>query len=477
MKAGEAEGDNSPASIAMGSRRSMVTSYPPELIQATIAAVGAEHVVDEISRDEDPSYTHAYLSLDIPAYIPLEGLAHSRILDFGCGGGASTLVLHRLVSDAEIVGVELDETYLALAEPRRRFYGIENIRFLKSPGPKSLPPDIGMFDLVMMSAVFEHVLPDERDSVLDMLWSVLRPGGVMIVDQTPHRWFPQESHTTALPFLNYLPRPLAHRAARWSPRIMNEATWEELLRWGVRGATKRELVQRLERLGYEAEALEPTGLGVRDEVELWYRGPSYAGYGAIKPAWNLVARGIQRAFGIALVPYLSVALRKTSSSPARPDRGALIDRDCGADTGGMGTQTQRLRDERGFTLIEILVVIIVDRDPDGDRAADLPAPIREGRRRLREVQRALAGQRGRGLLYRHHHLRGLRLGRGARRHGPAVRDGARRGESWSPASTNNFQVRAISKHSSTSPGPAQAGRSPRTCSPVSRGDCSATGDW
>ena len=58
---------------------------------------------------------------------------------------------------------------------------------------------------MMLSAVFEHVLPEERDPVLDMLWSVLRPGGVMVVDQTPHRWFPQESHTTALPFLNYLP--------------------------------------------------------------------------------------------------------------------------------------------------------------------------------------------------------------------------------------------------------------------------------
>ena len=41
-----------------------------------------------------------------------------------------------------------------------------------------------------------------------------------------------------------------------------------------------------------------------------YRGPSFEGYGAIKPAWHVVARAIRRVFGVAFVPYLSVGLRK-----------------------------------------------------------------------------------------------------------------------------------------------------------------------
>jgi 2-polyprenyl-3-methyl-5-hydroxy-6-metoxy-1,4-benzoquinol methylase len=307
-----ADGSEPLAGIAMGRRRSIVTSYSPDLIRKTLEVVGAEGLVDEIARDEDRGYTHAYLSLDVPAYVSPQEVAQGRILDFGCGGGASTLVLHRLFPEAEVVGVELDETYISLAEPRRQFYGIDNVRFHQSPGPDRLPPDIGTFDLIVLSAVFEHVLPEERDPVLDMLWSVLRPGGVMVVDQTPHRWFPQESHTTALPLLNYLPKQLALRAAHLSPRIVTEASWEQLLRWGMRGATTRELVRRLRRLGYGVEHLKPTAPGIRDEVELWYRGPSFEGYGPIKPAWNVVARAIQRAFGVAFVPYLSVGLRKTS---------------------------------------------------------------------------------------------------------------------------------------------------------------------
>jgi SAM-dependent methyltransferase len=273
--------------------------------------VGPEWVVDEMARDEDPEYIEAYVGLDLPAYVPREQLATARILDFGCGGGASTCVLHRLFPEAELVGVELDPGYLTIGEARRDFYGAQDkITFLQAPSGDRLPEGVGEVDFIVLSAVFEHVLPDERDPVLDMLFKVLRPGGVLVLDQTPHRWFPQESHTTLLPFLNYLPRSLAQRAAPLSPRVEKGADWDQLLRWGLRGGTGREILRRLERLGHRAERLKPSGDGIRDEVDLWYRGPSFTGYGPIKPAWNVVARGLYRATGHALVPYISVGIRK-----------------------------------------------------------------------------------------------------------------------------------------------------------------------
>jgi hypothetical protein len=43
------------------------------------------------------------------------------------------------------------------------------------------------------------------------LWRQLRLGGILFLNQTPHRYYPLEHHTTGLPLLNYLPE----RAVRW----------------------------------------------------------------------------------------------------------------------------------------------------------------------------------------------------------------------------------------------------------------------
>lgn len=301
-----------PPGLATPRRRSIVTRYPLELIQAVLDVKGPDYLVDEIARDHDPGYTQAYLALDIPAYVPAEKLASSRILDFGCGAGASTIVIHRIFPEADVVGVELHAPYLEVARQRQAFYGIENISFLQSPGPNRLPEDLGTFDVVMLSAVYEHLLPQDRSPVLDKLFSVLRPGGVLIIDQLPHRWFPLESHTTFLPFLNYLPAAVAKRLAQLSPRVRDNSSWEHLLGAGIRGGTTKDIVGRLRRLGYGVDHLKPTGAGVSTEVELWFKGPSYEGYGPLKPAWRKVAELIERRFGVAFVPYIAIALRKTA---------------------------------------------------------------------------------------------------------------------------------------------------------------------
>ena len=86
--------------------------------------------------------------------------------------------------------------------------------------PKGLPADIGQFDYIILSAVYEHLLPSERPALLTLLWSHLRPGGVIFLAQTPYRWFPVELHTTGLPLINYLPDRLALACARrFSKRV------------------------------------------------------------------------------------------------------------------------------------------------------------------------------------------------------------------------------------------------------------------
>jgi hypothetical protein len=96
--------------------------------------------------------------------------------------------------------------------------------------------------MVVLSAVWEHLLPSERPEVLKQIWSLLRPGGFFFLNQTPHRFTPVETHTTGLPLINYLPDRLALSFARkFSKRVDRHETWDALLRKGIRRGTENEV--------------------------------------------------------------------------------------------------------------------------------------------------------------------------------------------------------------------------------------------
>jgi len=104
------------------SRNSFETKYPLELIEKILEVKGADYLCDELAREEDPNYVQRDLEFDLKAYFPNETFAGKRILDFGCGSGASTMILARFFPEAEIVGVELDANLQAIAKRRLQFY-------------------------------------------------------------------------------------------------------------------------------------------------------------------------------------------------------------------------------------------------------------------------------------------------------------------------------------------------------------------
>src|SRR4029450_2941918 len=141
-----------------------------------------------------------------------------------------------------------------------------------SPDPNSLPGGIGPFDFVVFSAVYEHLLPAERRILPPLIWRGLSPGGPLFLHETPFRWSPVETHTTGLPLINYLPDRLAHRVAcRFSKRVAPGASWQDLLRDGIRGGTTREILDILAQADRRVEPLTPCRQGVQDHIELWFR--------------------------------------------------------------------------------------------------------------------------------------------------------------------------------------------------------------
>lgn len=297
------------------SRSSVITSYPDDLIKLIFSIKGPAYVCNEIARDEDPSYVEFQLKTDLLAYFAPEAFAGKRILDFGCGSGASTMILRRLFPSAEIIGVELDPHLLAIAKRRAEHYSFPQTNLLQSPAGTDLPSGLPQFDFVIMSAVCEHLLPEERALLLPKLWALVREGGSLFLDQTPHRYSPIESHTTGLPLINYLPDRLTHRlACRLSQRLDRDESWEALLRKGIRGSTEREVLRILRRSGFGAPIpLTPNRNGIRNCVDLWYAvASSNPKWLSLKKLIWMVGRYIQECVGTFPLPSLVLAVRKGS---------------------------------------------------------------------------------------------------------------------------------------------------------------------
>ncbi len=283
------------------------------MIKLIFETKGSSYLCDEINRDIDPNYVQRVLEQDLTAYFRNHDFSEKRILDFGCGSGASSMILSRMFPDAKIVGVELEEELLRVARARLSFYEYPNIEFYLSPSGNELPSEIGEFDFVIMSAVYEHLLPEERKTVMPTVWSVLKQNGHLFLNQTPHRWFPVEHHTTGLPFLNYLPATIAYRVAKkFSKRTDPSESWEILLRRGIRGATENEIISALE-IGSTAKPvlLEPSEKNLKDRIDLWYSQLNQRKRLTAKKAIRSLLKAIRVVTGQILVPNLSLVIKKT----------------------------------------------------------------------------------------------------------------------------------------------------------------------
>jgi 2-polyprenyl-3-methyl-5-hydroxy-6-metoxy-1,4-benzoquinol methylase len=299
------------------------TDYPVELIEKVFKVKGPRRFTDHIRREEDPLYIQACLENDILGYASPDEFKGKRILDFGCGPGASSIVLARLFPEAEIVGTDLEEANVSLAKARGDYYKYENVSFYCSPDGMSLPGEIGKFDYIVLSAVFEHLLPNERGPVLGLLWSALKPGGILYLNQTPYRFFPFEGHTTHLFFLNYLPDKVAYAyACKYSKKVAKGTTWDQLLRNGIRGGYPSGIMRILKRVetDFPPMLLKPSRLGLRDRIDIWYRGyavciaEKYPKVRNVQRVLRIVAKVIYGLCGIVFLPTVSIAIRKSPAA-------------------------------------------------------------------------------------------------------------------------------------------------------------------
>jgi SAM-dependent methyltransferase len=295
-------------------RQSCETSHPEEVPIYLEHGVAFHWLCDAVARVEEPEYVLEVIQRQLFSYCRPQDFRGARVLDFGCGIGGSTLGMGALLPASHIIGVELDARLIELARRLAVNRGLSNVTFEISPAPHALPHNLGSFDYIMLSAVFEHLLPSERRILMPQLWDSLRADGVLFVNQTPHRWFPCDTHSTGLWGINYLPDKVAHWYARrfspMNPSINRSADWNVHLRGGLRGGSERELIRLLtaDRRA-PAEIMRPVAPGLRDRADYWLSSTGRR-FRPVKRAIAELYRVTDHLFGTVPAVNLEVAIRK-----------------------------------------------------------------------------------------------------------------------------------------------------------------------
>jgi S-adenosylmethionine-dependent methyltransferase len=138
-------------------------------------------------------------------------LADMRILEIGTGAGGSIVPLAE--QGAYVVGTDVNAESLAVAKDRLRIYNLEDRTEIHLANAADLQAAFTnqRFDAVIFFASLEHMTLQERWKALPAAWDLLGPGGRLVIIETPNRLWWHDSHSSDLPFYNWLPDEVAFR--------------------------------------------------------------------------------------------------------------------------------------------------------------------------------------------------------------------------------------------------------------------------
>ena len=286
------------------------TAWPSHLLQS-LADLKKEWFLDSYARFEHPNYIQKQIDQVLAIYgISLPG---RRILDFGCGFGASSYCLMKRGAD-DIVAADLVRENTDLA--RLVFSGFGLDRKVEIRQEDVIPTlERNAFDIVWLQAVMEHLLPGERQTYLRRFWETLRPGGWLVVTETPNRAWPYEKHTTGGRwFLPWMRPESVFRKMRKEERYRSYSD-VDFYRSGIIGSTYGEI---MDCLGHPPDC-EELARGVHGYIDRLYEDARVKSprRRALVSALSLAERGV-RAFKrkpvMAYMPFLNhLAFRKKPS--------------------------------------------------------------------------------------------------------------------------------------------------------------------
>ncbi len=155
-----------------------------------------------------------------------------QALEIGPGPGFISLELAKLLPEIDVVGLDLSETMIEMAEKNAEAYGLaERVRFEKGDAAQ-MPFEDDSFDLIVSSGSLHHW--DKPAKIFNEIHRVLKPGGSALISDLRGD-APQE------------------RIEEWARAIDSK-----VMRWGLRHSFRESYTaQEMEKIVGEAPFVEP----------------------------------------------------------------------------------------------------------------------------------------------------------------------------------------------------------------------------
>ncbi len=184
-------------------------------------AIGEDFFLSADGQAALENHMYYRLEMDRHEFIPwlasVVQLDGARILEIGSGTGSAAVAMAE--QGADVVGVDVHEEGLQVADARARAHGLDRVEFVVGNAEELDRIFSGrMFDVVVFFAVLEHMTLPEREAALRAAWNILPAGKHLCITETPNRLWFYDGHTSRLPFYHWLPDDIAFRYSRHSPR-------------------------------------------------------------------------------------------------------------------------------------------------------------------------------------------------------------------------------------------------------------------
>jgi SAM-dependent methyltransferase/methyltransferase-like protein len=104
----------------------------------------------------------------------------ARVLELGCAGGGNCLPFAARWPEAEVVGVDISPTQIAIGQAAAQAMGLTNVRLLAA-SLTDLGPELGQFDYIIAHGVYSWVPEEVRQALLRLCAERLTAQGLAYV--------------------------------------------------------------------------------------------------------------------------------------------------------------------------------------------------------------------------------------------------------------------------------------------------------
>ena len=145
--------------------------------------------------------------------------ASLSLMDFGCGGGITTLGVALRYPGAQVYGVDIGDKYLqlpGLAQDQLNLHALpDNLHVRQIQPMQPLAPDYDI-DAIFSWSVFEHIPQSQIPAIMQDLYDMLPAGGLFFLQIEPLYYSPWGSHLR-----RFVDTPWAHLL--WSADELRDA--------------------------------------------------------------------------------------------------------------------------------------------------------------------------------------------------------------------------------------------------------------